>query len=202
MSLDKPFVRASLLVAAIAVLIAGTFSLSHHERSGTVNSSSLGAQELTAPLFSPDENLEDEDIKVLGSAKNTIDVAMYSFTDPRIEETLAEAARRGVRVRIYRDGLQFADEEARSARRGDESVIDKLRSVSGVQIKIKGHSLSMHLKTYCVDERVLRTGSANWSFQGETEQDNDIYFVQNRETIKKFEQEFAELWNRPDNSTP
>ena len=191
-----------MLAAAITVLIAGTFSLSHHERSGAVNIGSSGGPESSAPLFSPGENLEDEDIKVLASAQSTIDVAMYSFTDPKIEEALADAARRGVKVRIYRDGLQFADEEARSARRGEKSVIDKLRSVSGVEIKIKSHSLSMHLKTYSIDGRVLRTGSANWSFQGETEQDNDFYLVRDPETIKKFEQEFAELWNRPDNSSP
>jgi phosphatidylserine/phosphatidylglycerophosphate/cardiolipin synthase-like enzyme len=202
MILDKPFVRASLLAAAITALIAGTLSLSHHERSGAVNINSSVGLGSSASLFSPDENLEDEDVKIIASAQNTIDVAMYSFTDPKIEEALADAARRGVKIRIYRDGLQFADEEARSIRRGEQSAINRLRLLSGVEIKIKSHSLSMHLKTYCVDERLLRTGSANWSLQGETEQDNDIYLVRDRETIKKFGKEFTELWNRPDNSLP
>lgn len=191
-----------MLGAAITVLIAGAFSLVDHERRGAVNTGSSEGQESSAPLFSPGANLENEDVGVLASAQSKIDVAMYAFTDPKIEESLADAARRGVKVRIYRDGLQFADEEARSGRRGEPSVIDKLRSVSGIEIKIKRQSLSMHLKTYCVDDRVLRTGSANWSFQGETEQDNDIYLVRNPETIRKFEQEFAKLWNRPDNSSP
>ena len=31
----------------------------------------------------------------------------------------------------------------------------------------------MHLKGYCVDQRFLRTGSANFSRSGETRQDND-----------------------------
>ena len=32
----------------------------------------------------------------------------------------------------------------------------------------------MHLKGYCVDHRLLRTGSANFSRSGETRQDNGI----------------------------
>ena len=32
----------------------------------------------------------------------------------------------------------------------------------------------MHLKGYCVDHRLLRTGSANFSQSGETRQDNDL----------------------------
>ena len=32
----------------------------------------------------------------------------------------------------------------------------------------------MHLKGYCVDHRLLRTGSANFSRSGETRQDNDL----------------------------
>ncbi len=150
-------------------------------------------------MFSPGQNLEDEDVQILGSAQKTIDVAMYSFTDPKIEIAIAEAARRGVKVRIYRDGLQSADEESRASRRGELSVSSQLRSVAGVEIKIKNHSLSMHLKTYCVDGQVLRTGSANWSFQGETEQDNDLYLVKDADTIRRFEDEFEALWQRPDN---
>jgi phosphatidylserine/phosphatidylglycerophosphate/cardiolipin synthase-like enzyme len=32
----------------------------------------------------------------------------------------------------------------------------------------------MHLKGYCVDHRLFRTGSANFSRSGETRQDNDL----------------------------
>ncbi len=202
MSLDKPFVRASLLTAAITVLIAGTLSLSHHEPSAGVNTGLGEVQRAGVPLFSPYQNLEREDVQILGSAQKTLDVAMYAFTDPTIEAVIADSARRGVKVRIYTDGLQFADEESRASREGEMSVIDQLRTVPGVEIKIKGRSLSMHLKTYCVDGQLLRTGSANWSFQGETEQDNDIYLVQDPAAIQKFEKEFSTLWERSDNREP
>jgi hypothetical protein len=32
----------------------------------------------------------------------------------------------------------------------------------------------MHLKGYCVDHHLLRTGSANFSWSGETRQNNDL----------------------------
>jgi len=35
----------------------------------------------------------------------------------------------------------------------------------------------MHLKSYCVDGRTLRSGAANFSWSGEDAQDNDLVIV-------------------------
>ena len=57
----------------------------------------------------------------------------------------------------------------------------------------------MHLKTACVDHRMLRDGSANWSPSGEKSQDNNSRFTSNPGEIKKFDRVFEAMWSRSSN---
>ncbi len=66
----------------------------------------LGAQTDTH-LYSPEANLERSELARLETATRAVDVAMYSFTDRELAEELAALARKGVRVRVYRDREQF-----------------------------------------------------------------------------------------------
>lgn len=154
--------------------------------------------------YSPAENLEKIDIAILKKAKKSIDIAMYAFTDRNLARVLIEEARKGVKIRIYRDRTQIHDH-------GDQSK--KLFAQPGIQIRIKrnGRSNIMHLKAYIIDGRILRTGSANWSPPGEgaacrryscghrLQQDNNIFLSLNPTLAKQFVKEFNHLWNRPNN---
>jgi phosphatidylserine/phosphatidylglycerophosphate/cardiolipin synthase-like enzyme len=98
-----------------------------------------------------------------------IDTAAYVLTDSAIVEASREALARGVKVRVWRDAGE-------AARLSESDVEAQLRGpVQGLEIRSKapGGEL-MHLKGYCVDHRLLRTGSANFSRSGETRQDNDL----------------------------
>jgi phosphatidylserine/phosphatidylglycerophosphate/cardiolipin synthase-like enzyme len=54
----------------------------------------------------------------------------------------------------------------------------------------------MHLKGYCVDHRVLRTGSANFSRSGETRQDNDLVALRDASVCAGFDAKFDRAWGR------
>lgn len=154
--------------------------------------------------YSPAENLEKIDIAILQKAKKSIDIAMYAFTDRNLSRVLLLEARKGVKIRIYRDRTQIHDH-------GDQSK--KLLEQPGITIRIKrnGRSNIMHLKAYIVDGRILRTGSANWSPPGEgaacrryscghrLQQDNNLFLTENPLMAKQFSKEFEHLWNRPEN---
>jgi phosphatidylserine/phosphatidylglycerophosphate/cardiolipin synthase-like enzyme len=86
-------------------------------------------------------------------------MAAYVLTDNAVIEALRQAAARGVTVRIWRD----ASEAARL------SEFDVDGRVQGLELRSSqpGGEL-MHLKGYCVDHRLLRTGSAHFSRSGET----------------------------------
>ena len=163
----------------------------------------------TGEHYSPRENLETIDIRALSTARHTIDIAMYAFTDRRISRTLARLARQGVTIRLYRDHLQIRD-------RNDQSLWP-LRQSPRIHIRIKRNSSRniMHLKAYLVDGRILRTGSANWSPPGEGafgcrrhpltchrgrwQQDNNLFLSNDRKLAEEFQRTFNRLWNRPSN---
>jgi phosphatidylserine/phosphatidylglycerophosphate/cardiolipin synthase-like enzyme len=54
----------------------------------------------------------------------------------------------------------------------------------------------MHLKDYCVDHHLLRTGSANFSRSGETRQDNDLVVLPGESVCVGFDVKFDRAWGR------
>lgn len=159
--------------------------------------------------YSPEENLESIDVDLIDHARQSIEIAMYAFTDRPIAEALVRAASRGVHVWIYRDGIQIRD-------RGDKSgrILSSRAGRSGlVQIEVKRNSSRniMHLKAYVVDGKWLRTGSANWSPPGEgayctrgyrdhwNQQDNNLFITGNPREVLKFEETFRRIWTRGSN---
>jgi len=127
-----------------------------------------GTAQTDAHLYSPGSNLERSELAQLETATHTLDVAMYSFTDQELAEELATLARRGVRVRVYRDREQFSQE----MRWGGMSTTGILLA-AGVEVRVKGAKDLMHLKSYAIDGHLLRSGSANWSPKGDVGKSNE-----------------------------
>ena len=158
--------------------------------------------------YSPAENLEAIDVAMIDRARRTIDIAMYSFTDRAIAEALLRAAKRGVRVRIYRDRIQVRD-------RGDKTrrLLDSRAGKEHITVRVKRNSSRniMHLKAYLIDGKILRTGSANWSPPGEgaycrkgyrshrAQQDNNLFLTDNPKEAARFERTFDRIFARESN---
>jgi phosphatidylserine/phosphatidylglycerophosphate/cardiolipin synthase-like enzyme len=51
--------------------------------------------------YSPGEDLERLDYEAIRSARRSVDIAMFSFTDVLLAQAVREAGRRGVRIRVY-----------------------------------------------------------------------------------------------------
>jgi phosphatidylserine/phosphatidylglycerophosphate/cardiolipin synthase-like enzyme len=106
------------------------------------------------------------------------------LTDWPVMQALARAANRGVKVRIYLDGSQLAEHEP-------TKVFQDLVQMRGVEIRVKHeNSALMHLKSYEIDGRVLRTGAANFSASGLKRQDNDLIVIKDAQTAGKFKHVF------------
>jgi phosphatidylserine/phosphatidylglycerophosphate/cardiolipin synthase-like enzyme len=146
--------------------------------------------------YSPAENLEQLDIERIGQAQHSIDVAMYAFTDKYIAESLAGAASRGVKIRIYRDQQQYQDEQRNSDKHDSQSSSAMLSGQRNVEIRVKSKHELMHLKAYLIDGSLLRDGSANWSPSGLKRQDNNAHFTTDKGQIRVFQQAFEDMWSR------
>ncbi|MCC2105536.1 MAG: phosphatidylserine synthase, partial [Hyphomicrobiales bacterium] len=126
---------------------------------------------------------------------SSIDMAAYVLTDRGLIETLDEAGRRGVKVRIYLDG----DDSSRTSGKSAEALA-ALEKAPGVTIRRKATGRDpMHLKSYLVDRRTLRTGSANFSYSGERFQDNDVVLLDSPALAGAFSRNFETIWTRADN---
>lgn len=197
----------SLRIFSVLVLAAGAFWLMHSQRAHWLKAVLPGISTRVSESrgegyhFAPEENLERMDIERLRAARQTVDVAMYAFTDLAVAKVLRELAERGVAVRLYRDRSQYESEELKATRFGRLSATRLLLGVRNVRIRVKQGSERnlMHLKLVCIDGRILRDGSANWSPSGEKSQDNNSRFSTNTDEIKRFQQVFEAMWRRSRN---
>ena len=149
-----------------------------------------------AHLYAPGTNLERSEMAQLETATRSVDVAMYSFTDRELAEELATLAHRGVRIRIYRDREQFS-QEMQSGGLTTTSIL----LAAGIEVRVKGARDLMHLKSYVIDERLLRSGSANWSPTGLKRQDNDVLYETSPEAVERFGRKFEEMWSKGNNTS-
>lgn len=198
-----PVRERNLWLFLILLLLAGVAAYLQQQRrreSYRIERAAPG-QIVTEDHFAPGEDLEAIDLDRLAGAQKTLDIAMYAFTDRALADEVIQLARRGVHVRIYRDGEQYEEEEKNAAKYGDEAVNEMLRSESGIEVRVKPRSRRdlMHLKAYAIDGQLLRDGSTNWSQAGEKVQDNNARFTNDPEEIRKFEGDFEEMWERGDN---
>jgi phosphatidylserine/phosphatidylglycerophosphate/cardiolipin synthase-like enzyme len=144
-------------------------------------------------LYAPESNLERSEIETLRTAKVSVDVAMYSFTDRELAAELVRLARSGVRVRVYRDSRESMQENER----GSSTTATLL--AGGVEVRVKASQDLMHFKSYVIDGALLHTGSANWSPTGLKHQDNDVHYEFDRTLAALFETRFEAMWDRPTN---
>jgi phosphatidylserine/phosphatidylglycerophosphate/cardiolipin synthase-like enzyme len=144
--------------------------------------------------YGPSKETAAVDLETLARAKTSIDMAAYVLTDRGVIDALGGAARRGVKVRVYLDG----DDVSRNEKSSD--ALSALDAVPGVAIRRKAQGRdSMHLKSYLVDRRTLRTGSANFSYSGERFQDNDVVLLESPALAGAFARNFETIWARADN---
>jgi phosphatidylserine/phosphatidylglycerophosphate/cardiolipin synthase-like enzyme len=143
-------------------------------------------------FYGPAPGFEQVDPDIIAGAQTRIDMAAYVLTDRAVMAELGKAAQRGVKLRLYLD----ADQSTRNgnAARDDLSALARTPNVE-VRMKASGHDM-MHLKAYQVDGRVLRSGSANFSYAGEHRQDNDIVMIESRAAVAAFVKTFEAAWTR------
>jgi phosphatidylserine/phosphatidylglycerophosphate/cardiolipin synthase-like enzyme len=77
-------------------------------------------------------------------------------------------------------------------RSGPESrAVRKAQERPGVEVRTKrDNSALMHLKSYQIDGRWLRTGAANFSASGLKRQDNDLIVIESRGAAASFKRNF------------
>jgi len=138
-------------------------------------------------LFFPDDNTGAKLTRLLQyllSAKNTLDVCVYTITDDRISNSLIEAKKRGVFVRIITD-----DDQSKTL----GSDVERMKE-HGIEIRMDNSPSNMHNKFAIADHKVVLNGSFNWTRAASTANRENVVISNEKELVDAFENEFEKLW--------
>lgn len=185
--------RSSLVVVALAVALAywlyspGGILRTHATRSADPPVVS-GSLRVDGPYFSDRSSIAGQLIAAINHTRSSLDVAVYSFTQPDLAAALASAYRRGVRVRVVSDKGQS---------RYEHSEIPYLRKI-GIPVRLsmgfRGRHSLMHNKFAVFDGRSVVTGSYNWTISASDYNYENMVFISDPEIAERYEQEFQHLW--------
>lgn len=141
----------------------------------------LGGTRSTVLVASPGS--EETILDFISSANRSLDVMLYQFSYPPFKAALAEAARRGVAVRLILDPKIDANLETAS-----------FLAANGVAVRFASQEFaSTHAKAAAVDSKCLLAGSINWSRHA-VQENREIAVIDCSETAAEFEKLFGEDW--------
>jgi len=138
----------------------------------------------TEIYFSLYDNPQKEIIKNINQAQASINIVMYIFTDREIALPLVKAHERGVKVRLYLDKEQVDYQYSQS-----RFLVQK-----GIKTRISSNNYIMHHKFAIIDNRLLLTGSYNWTFSANKRNDENLMVIDDPEIIEIFQNQFINLW--------
>src|SRR5665648_26450 len=138
----------------------------------------------TEVYFSLYDNPQKEIIKNINQAEAFINIAMYIFTDREIALPLVKARERGVKVRLYLDQDQVDYQYSQS----------RFLVQRGIKTRISFNNYIMHNKFAIIDNRILLTGSYNWTFSANNRNDENLMVIDDPEIIEIFQNQFVNLW--------
>ncbi len=147
-------------------------------------------------FFSPNGGAREAILDELKNAKEEINVAMYILTDRELSNALISAKNRGVKVKILLDAksaeeIGYSKHHFLSEREIDVKLDNTHKSYGD---KYEG---IMHNKFAIIDNKILITGSYNWTHSAEELNNENLLIIKDaEELLNEFEEEFLKLWNR------
>jgi len=134
--------------------------------------------------FSPNGGAADFIIGFINRTKETLDIAIYSFTHDDIADAVIQAHKRGVKIRVLIDKLQA------SGRYSDDERLE----LAGIDLRRDTQSGLMHHKFAISDCCALGLGSYNWSMNAEKRNAENWNVVRLKYAVADYEEEFEKLW--------
>jgi phosphatidylserine/phosphatidylglycerophosphate/cardiolipin synthase-like enzyme len=134
--------------------------------------------------FTPDENYQKIILDYIKNAEKEIKVMIFTFTDSKIAQALADAYKRGVDVKVITETFQAG---SRWSVYGDFQndfpfILDK-------------NYKTFHHKILLIDDKHILTGSYNFTKSAlENNDENAVIISDNKDIYEAYENEFDILW--------
>ncbi len=126
--------------------------------------------------FSPRGGCTEAIVRELGNAQSSVLVQAYSFTSAPIAKALVAAHQRGVRVEVILDSSQKSDKY---------SAADFLANM-GIPTRLDGQHAIAHNKVMIIDNRVVITGSFNFTRSAETSNAENLLVIRDAVLAERY----------------
>jgi phosphatidylserine/phosphatidylglycerophosphate/cardiolipin synthase-like enzyme len=114
--------------------------------------------------FAPEDNILDVLQSALGNAKSSIRFMAFVFTLNELANILIDKARTGVEVR----GILEKQMANRNRSPGSVSSVLLTNSTGNLEVRLDGNPRFLHHDCFIIDDKLVITGSLNFSRQGLT----------------------------------
>jgi len=135
--------------------------------------------------FSPDDYTEAQIIRLIGEAESSIFFLAFSFTSSAIAEAMIERAQSGVTVSGVFERTQYRSNI------GSEYMTFIYH---GLDVRLDGNPRNMHHKVIIIDERVVITGSYNFSSSAGLRNDENTIIIHNEDIAGLYLGEFDRVF--------
>lgn len=136
--------------------------------------------------FSPQNDCPQRIRTLLGQAKKSVDICVFTITDDRLTNAILNTHGRGVTIRIITDNDKSED-------LGSDT--DRLLE-AGIAVRVDRSKYHMHHKFSVFDGTLLLNGSYNWT-RGAAENNEENFIVTNdRRLVTSFMETFEVLWGQ------
>jgi len=165
--------RRKIILIVIAVIITGTLCL-HAEEIHII------------PLFSPEDNCGLTIQEYISQAEKDIAVSVFYFTLKTLADELIQAQKRGVSVRVFLDHQQKAADYSKGPYLVKHGIQVRYRPVDT--------SGSMHTKFCVIDQKIVITGSFNWTVSADLKNDENMLIIESEKIASSYGSYFDRLW--------
>ena len=142
----------------------------------------------TSPQYPDEPNTRVREIlnaliRVIDSAQESLDIAIYELNLDEIGDALLRAKARGVQVRMVTDSDSLSEYE----------TLITLKK-EGIPIVPDKRNPLMHNKFMVVDNKAVWTGSYNWTSSCTFRNNNNAIYIRSVELAKSYRAEFEEMF--------
>ncbi len=134
--------------------------------------------------FSPDDQVALRIVELLRDAQESITFMAYSFTSSDFGKIISQKAKQGLKI----NGVM--EEEQVNSNKGTQfSYFDK----ADLPVYKDGNERQMHHKVFIIDDKIVITGSYNFSFSAETNNDENVIIFFDPQIAAQYLAEFERV---------
>jgi phosphatidylserine/phosphatidylglycerophosphate/cardiolipin synthase-like enzyme len=138
--------------------------------------------------FSPEDKAATRILTLIQAAQESINFLAYSFTSTDIAAAILERAKAGVSVVGVMDTGQVESTKV--------TEYDPLK-VAGIDVRLDGNLTGlMHHKVIIIDQKIVITGSYNYTAAAETTNDENVVIIFSPQVAATYMQEFQRVYRQ------